>query len=202
MAISFPLTPPSSPGYQAREFLPETSVGVAESPFTRNQQVYAWPGQRLAFSMELPPMTDEEAGEWIAFFLALNGSEGTFYFGDPVRATPRGNVAGTWLTSGTQVANGTTITVAGGTGSLSKGDWLQVGTGASARLHRAMQVSVSAGNMIAVDVFPRLRSAYSSGITVSFNNPQGLFRLTDLPREAFSRDAICRGMAFSAVEVI
>ena len=147
-------------------------------------------------------MTDEEAGEWIAFFMALNGAEGSFYFGDPVRTTPRGTVAGTWTTNGTQVANGTTLTISGGTGQFAKGDWLQVASGTASRLHRVMQVSLSGGNMVAVDVFPRLRSAYATAITVSFNNPVGVFRLVELPREAFDRDSICRGMAFTAVEVI
>lgn len=202
MPISFPLTPPTGPGYQAREFVPQTSVGIAESPFTMNQQVYAWPGQRITFSLELPPMTDAEAGEWSAFFLALNGREGTFYLGDPVRSTPRGTVAGSWVTNGTQVANGTTLTISGGTGIAAKGDWLQFSSGATSRLHRVMQVNESGGAMVSVDVFPRLRSAYTASTSVTFLNAKGLFRLAELPSEAFDRDSLCRGVAFTAIEAI
>lgn len=202
MPISFPLTPPTAPGFQAREFVPETAVGLNESPNTFKQQVYAWPGQRLAFTLELPPMTDQEAGEWTAFFLALNGREGTFYIGDPVRTASRGTVGGTWLTSGTQVANGTTLTISGGTGLAAKGDWVQYNTGTASRLHRVMQVNTSGGDMVSLDVFPRLRSAYTASITVSFSAAKGVFRLAQLPAEAFERDSLCRGMAFTAVEAI
>lgn len=202
MPISFPLSPPSAPGYQAREFIPATSVGLAESPFTFNQQVYAWPGQRLAFTLELPPMDDDEAGEWSAFFLALNGREGTFYLGDPVRTSTKGTAAGAWLTNGTQVANGTTITISGGTGVAAKGDWLQFSSGTTSRLHRVTQVNLSSGNMVSVDVFPRLRSAYTASTSVTFLNAKGLFRLSDLPSEAFDRDSLARGVSFTAIEAI
>lgn len=175
---------------------------MAESPFTFNQQVYAWPGQRLAFNLELPPLNDTEAGEWSAFFLALNGREGTFYLGDPVRTSTKGTAAGAWVTSGTQVANGTTITISGGTGVAAKGDWLQFSSGTTSRLHRVMQVNLSGPTMVSVDVFPRLRSAYTASTSVTFLNAKGIFRLADLPTEAFDRDSLARGVSFTAIEAI
>jgi hypothetical protein len=202
MAISFPLTPPTSPGFVAREFQPRTAVGMHMSPFTFSQQVYAWPGQMLTFSLELPPMSDAEAGPWNAFFLALNGREGTFYLGDPVRLTSRGTVGGSWVCNGAQTAGSTTLTLKSGTGVAAVGDWLQVATTTSSRLHRVMQVNLSGGAMISVDVFPRLRAAHTDNTAVSFTNPKGIFRLADLPTENFDRDSLARGVSFSAIEAL
>lgn len=203
MAITYPLSPPSSPGYVARDYAPQTRVGIHASPYTLAQQVYAWPGQANVFEFELPPMTDAEAGEWVAFFLALNGPEGTMLLVDPVRVNPRGNVGGTWTVGSGAVANTTTLPLAGGTGIAAKGDWIEVQASTTApRLHRVTNVSLSAGIMISVDVFPRLRAAYSSGVTVSFTAARGLFRLAELPNEAFDRDSLARGIAFRAVEAL
>lgn len=202
MAISFPLTPPAAPGFNVRELMPRTAVGVAESPFTGHQQVYAWPAQFLVFSFSLPPMKDAQAGEWAAFFMALNGPEGAFYLGDSVRKTSRGTVGGSWLVGAGAAANSTTLPLKSGTGHAALGDWLQVGTGTGSRLHRVVKVNLSAGAMVSVDVFPRLRAAYAEDVAVSFANAKGIFRLVSLPGEAFDSRRICAGMSFTAREVL
>jgi hypothetical protein len=200
MSITYPLSLPSSPGFQVRELAPRTVVGMVSSQFTGEQQVQPWPGQWLVFNVSLPPMTDAVAGLWTAVFMALNGMEGTFYMGDSVRKAPFGTMAGTWTVGASAVANATTLPLTGGTGIAAVGDWLQVFTGASSRLHKIMQVNLSGGAMVSVDVFPRLRSAYANGSAVNYTTPKGLFRLAALPSEAFDPMKLCQGMSFTAVE--
>lgn len=197
MAISYPLTPPTSPGYRSRELQPFTRVGMNVSPFTGAQQVYAWQAQWLQFAFTLPVMGDAAAGNWTAFFMALNGMEGTFYLGDSVRKTPRGNIAGTVTVGSGAVANATTLPLSGGTGAFAVGDWLQVFATTSARLHRVVQVNAGS-----VDVFPRLRSAYANGSAITYVNPVGRFRLLSIPAEAFDESKLCQGISFTAMEVL
>lgn len=197
MAISYPLTPPASPGYRSRELQGMTRVGMVQSPFTGQQQVQPWQAQWLQFTFSLPVMTDAQAGAWTAFFMALNGREGTFYLGDSVRKVPRGTIAGTVTVGAGAVANATTLPLSGGTGAFAVGDWLQVFATTSARLHRVVQVNAGS-----VDVFPRLRSAYANGSAITYANPVGRFRLTELPEEAFDAAKLCDGLTFTAQEAL
>jgi hypothetical protein len=198
MAITYPLTPPATPGNRSIAWTPRSIVGMNQSPFTGAQQVYAWPGQWLEATVTLPPMTDAVAGAWQAFFLALNGREGTFYLGDSVRKTVLGNVTGTLTVDSGAVANTTTLPIAGATGTFAVGDWLQVGTTSSARLHRVVQVNSSS----AIDVFPRLRTAYANGTAIDYTSPIGLFRLVGPVPWMYDSAKICDGLTFTAMEVV
>jgi hypothetical protein len=77
-----PLALPTITGLKSIHWAPVAVVATHESLVTFNQQVYRWPGQRLAFSADLPVLTKAQAQEWQAFFLRCNGPENTFYFQD------------------------------------------------------------------------------------------------------------------------
>jgi hypothetical protein len=201
--ISYPLALPSVTGLASRELEPKTVVGMVTSPFTGEQQVFGWPGQWLVFNMGLPPMLEQNAAIWASFFMSLNGPEGTFLLGDSVRKTSRGTVGGVWTVGAGAVANSTTLPVTGGTGLLAVGGWIQIfASGSTAKLHRVLQVNLSAGNMVSVDVFPRLRSAYANGSALTYANAKGVFRLAQMPPEAFDAAKVCNGMSFVAVEAL
>jgi hypothetical protein len=202
MSIAYPLTLPTHTGFRALEIGAQTVVGMAASPFTGEQQVYQWPGQWWQFMVELPPMSQASAAIWAAFFLALNGPEGTFYMGPSIRKASGGTVGGTWTVGSGATANSTVLPVAGGTGELAVGDWVQVGATTAMKLHRVLQVNKSGGNMVSVDVFPRLRSAYANGTALTFTNPKGIFRLEGIPAEAYDSRKICRGLNFTALEAL
>ncbi len=123
--------------------------------------------------------------------------------GDSVRKLPRGTMAGAWTVGASAVANTTTLPLTGGTGLAAVGDWIQVfASGATARLHRVLQVNLSGGNMISVDVFPRLRSAYANGTAITYSSAKGVFRLASIPPEAFDPAKVCNGLSFTAVEAL
>ena len=195
MAISYPLALPTVTGFRSLEIQAATVVSMNRSPFTGAQQVYAWPGQWWQLTINLPAMPQAMAATWAAFFLALNGTEGTFYLGPSIRKVTGGNKTGTVTVDTGATANSTTLPITGGAGNFAVGDWLQVGTTTAARLHRVTQVNVGS-----VDVFPRLRSAYASGTAITYTNPVGIFRLSAIPSESYDSRKICEGLTFSAEE--
>ena len=99
MAISYPLAFPSL-GIKNITIRARSVVGVASSPFTFQQQVYQHAGQMWEAEITMPPMKREDAEQLIAFLLKLNGSYGTFTFGDPLNTSPRGVGTGTPLVNG------------------------------------------------------------------------------------------------------
>jgi hypothetical protein len=194
MSISYPLTPPGALRVAKLTLTARAVVGVAESPFTLEQQVYTHPGQGWMAEVYCPPLLRANAEQVLAFLLALNGRQGTFYLGDSAATTPRGTIAGSATCYGTQTAAGTTLTLTGHTGTLAVGDWLQISTS----LYKVTQVN-SAGN---VDVWPRLRSAHAGGTAITYNSAKGVFRLTSSATK-WDIDAMrTYGIAFSASEAL
>lgn len=206
MSISYPLSLPSQVAFNGIEFRARSAVGVSESPFTFSQQVYAHQGQIWEADLSLPPMTREAAEQWVAFLLALNGREGTFLLGDTLNTTPRGTGTGTPLVNGASQTGNTLVTdgwTAGVTGILKAGDWFQLGTGSSSRLHKIVQDATSDGSGNAtLEIWPRLRSSPADNAALTLSAPKGLFRLASNVRAWSIGLAQLYGLSFAAVEAI
>jgi hypothetical protein len=129
MAIIYPLTPPTSPGFRRVQFAARSVAGITASPFTGQQQVYSWPGEWWEATAELPAMLRADAEAWIAFLASLRGVYGTFNFGDPAGRTPRGVATGSPVVYGA-AQSGTSLLTAIWAGSqagiLKAGDYLQI----------------------------------------------------------------------------
>lgn len=150
MAISYPISLPSAPGYRRVSIQPRSAVGIYASPFTYQQQTYAHQGQMWTGEFELPPMSRAEAAPWVAALTSLNGVEGTFCFGDPAWATPRGTATGTPVVKGAS-QTGYDLITDGWTASieaLKRGDWVQIGLGSSARLYQVMNDANTGTNLL------------------------------------------------------
>lgn len=185
MAITFPLTLPTATGFKALTVTPESMVAITESPWTGYQQVQRNQGQRWIFDVTLPTMVRADASEWESFFLSLNGQEGTFTMGDPRGSTPRGAGTGTILVKGasqsgqTLLVDGCTINI---TGILKKNDYIQLGSGSSARLYRQLVDTNSDGSGNAtLTLWPRITTANipADNAPVTVLSTVGLFRLDD-----------------------
>lgn len=204
MALSYPLTMPSVPQFRAVRFRAKSAVGIAVSPFTYNSQVTAHQGEMWEVDVELPPMQRAAAETWIAFLVGLNGFEGSFLLGDPLGETPQG----TW--SGTQAVNGggqsgKTLEVRGldPFATVTAGDWLQLGSGSGAKLHKLIQDATSDSNGEAtLEIWPRLRSSPIDGATITVQSAQGLFRLAGNVRTWDLELAALYGISFSAIEYL
>lgn len=157
-------------------------VGLTNSPFTLEEQAYKWQGERWSMSLTMPPFTNREiASDWIAFGAALEGKWGHFLIGDPAHKLPSGVATGTPLVDGGAQTGNTLVTKGWSTnvtGILKKGDYIQLGSGSSSRLHMLVQDanSDSSGNAN-LSIVPALRSSPPDSSAIVVNNPKGVFRL-------------------------
>jgi len=194
MAISYPLNTPTTIGIEQIEIRAVNSVATSQSPFTYKQQVVNFGGQRWEASVSIPSTLRDKAAEWAAMLVALKGPTGTFLLGDPDYATPRGTVSSCVVTGS---AGDETVSVVM-TGSLLAGDYIQLGSGSSARLHKVLVNQSGSGNL---EIWPALRSNYTSQSAI-FNNPKGLFRLASNVTSWSINNSSAYGISFDAIEVI
>ena len=209
MAISYPLTFPTVTGVNSINLRAVNAVAMSESPFTYKQQVIAHTGQRWEAEITIPPMQRADAEVWISFLVSLNGSKGTFLMGDPNAATARGSAS---VTPGTPVVNGIdqtgdSLAIDGlplsATGYLKAGDYIQLGAGASATLHKVLtDVDTNGSGQATLDLWPYIRTAPSDGATVVVSNAKGVFRLAGNRTDWSISNAAFYGVTFAAIEAI
>lgn len=178
MTISYPLAAPTTVQPRSVTFTPENVVGYSQSIFTYQSEVFAHQGERLMMNVQLPPMTRDQAAEWVAFGLALNGREGTFLMGDPVATTPRGAAGGAPVVDGAGQQRTKTLATRGwtpGAECMKAGDWIQVGQ----RLHMVTVAAAADGSGNAtLDIWPRVRDVLVDGQEIITANTKALWRLT------------------------
>lgn len=194
MAISYPLSTPTTIGIESIELRAVNAVAVSSSPFTYKQQVISQGGQRWEASITIPSVRRDLAADWKAMLVALKGQTGTFLLGDPDYAEPRGDVSSCTLT-GTAGDSSVSVTM---TGTLKAGDYIQLGSGSSARLHQVLVDKTGSGTL---EIWPDLRSDYT-GATVIFNDAKGVFRLAQNITTWSINNASSYGISFEAVEEI
>lgn len=210
MAITYPLSLPTTIGIGEIELRAKNVVSLTQSPFTLKQQVVAHAGQRWEASVAIPPSRKDLIEEWVAFLVSLRGPYGTFYLGDPNKPTPDGTIlSGTSLTVQTEASAGdSTLTVTKGagpakTGIFVPGDYIQVGSGATQTLHKVLTSSdFDASGNSTLDIWPHIRNTTTVGTTVVHQNPKGVFRLSSDVSSWSINNASIYGISFDAVEVI
>lgn len=206
MTITYPLSLPGTPKPRKVQITGSNMVAVTASPFTAAQTVQAHQGQIWRAAIVYPPMLRATAAAWQGFLLSLRGSYGTFLLGDPAATTPRGIATGTPLVNGAaqtgQVLN-TKGWTPSQTGILLAGDYIQLGTGATARLHQVVVAANSdAGGLAALDIWPRLRESPADNAAIVTASPVGLFRLATNDIDWDTDEALFYGISFEAVEAI
>lgn len=194
MAISYPLNVPTSIGLAQIAIRTANVVAVSQSPFTFKQQVVEHQGQRWEASVSIPPVRRDLAADWKAFLTALKGPVGTFLLGDPDYTSPRGTVSSCTLTGS---AGDESVTVSM-SGSLLAGDYIQLGSGSSTRLHQVLEDKTGSGTL---EIWPKLRSDYTSA-SVTFNSPKCLFRLSSPVSQWEINSSSIYGISFDAVEAL
>jgi len=208
MAISYPLTFPTHTGIRGVSLRAINAVAYERSPFTFAGQAQASAGQMWAADVTLPPMKYEDAERWIAWLVSLRGQFGTFTMGDPMRCIARGTARGT---------DTVTVNGAGQTGQdlaidsdqtselgyLKAGDYIQLGSGASATLHKVLvDADTDASGNATVTLWPHVRTAPSNGATVTVQSTVGRWRLAGNETEWSVNEAMIYGISFSAMEAV
>lgn len=206
MTISYPLSAPTS-AKTARGIRigARSMVGMSESPFTGSQQVYAHQGQMWEMDVNMPPMSRADAMQWIAMLVALNGVEGTVLMGVPGYTTPQGTWAGTspLVKGGSQTGLTLTIDGIGAGKTVTAGDYFQLGSGSSTRLHIVTQSGTANGSgEITLDIWPRLRSSPADNDPLVITNPKGQWRLADNVRSWSVDLAAIYGLSFKLIEAM
>ena len=194
MALTYPLSTPTTIGIESIELRAVNAVAVSQSPFTYKQQVISHGGQKWEASVTIPSVHRDKAAEWKALLVGLKGQVGTFLLGDPDYATPQGTVSSCTLTGN---AGDESVSVVM-TGTLKAGDYVQLGSGSSAKLHQVLLDQDGDGNL---EIWPSLRSDYTDA-TVTFNNPKGVFRLSNNVTSWSINNASIYGISFEAVEAL
>lgn len=202
MAETFPLTPPNTRTARIR-LLARNAVAISASPFTFAQQVYRHQGQSWEADITLPKMHREDAEAWVSFLLRLRGQYGTFLLGDPNGATPRGSAS---VTPGTPLVNGAGQTgddllidglPISATGYLKAGDYIQLGSGATATLHKVLEdVDSDGAGEATLNLFPGVRTAPADNAPIIVANCVGNFRLASNETQWDIDSASIYGMTF------
>lgn len=205
MTISYPLTAPTVRSPRNVRIGRISTVGLQMSPFTKEQTTYVHQGEMWKMDVSLPPMSRTLAEAWVGFLLALNGPEGTFLMGQPGYTTARG----TWSANSPLVngasQTGKSLAVDGLTASatVKAGDWLQLGSGSSTRLHKVSQDATANGSgQVTLDIWPRLRSSPSDNAAVTISSPKGIWRLARNDQDWDIDLALIYGLSFSAIEAL
>ena len=207
MAITYPLTTPTNKTIADINLIARNVVGVSTSPFSFKQQVYQFQGQRWEADITLPPMKREDAEQWVSFLMKLYGQKGTFLLGDPLGGTARGSAS---TSAGTPVVNGASQTggtlaidglPASATGYLKAGDYIQLGSAATAQLYKVLNdANSNSSGEATLDIWPNLRASPSDGATVVVSNAKGVFRLASNETIWNINKLALYGIVFGAIE--
>lgn len=182
-------------------------VGQSGSPYTLERQDFKWPGEAWSLEFTLPTFTDRETAEdWICFGLKLEGTFGRFLAGDPSSKKPRGVATGTPQVDGGG-QSGNTLQTKGWSpniiGILKKGDYIQLGTGTSSRLHKVVDdVNSDGAGKANLNIVPSLRTPPANSSAIVTNNARGVFSLVNNDFAWSVNPGQQRRLGFSAVEVV
>jgi hypothetical protein len=206
MTISYPLALPTHTGFTQIELRAINAVAYSRSPFTFSGQAFAYPGQMWTADVTLPPMKRADAEQWVAWLISLRGQLGTFLLGDPNGATARGAATGTPLVNGASQTGGSLVidgAATSVTGWLKAGDYIQLGTNGSSRLHKVLTDANSNGSgNVTLDIWPHIRIAPADNATVAVSSAKGLFRLASNEQAWSVNEAAIYGIAFGAMEAV
>jgi hypothetical protein len=206
MAISYPRVLPTNIGFAQVTLRAVNQTSMTMSPFTYKQQIYNHSGQRWEAECQIPPLKRDDAEEWVAWLLSLNGRAGTFLMGDPLGDTARGTLGGTPVVNGAdQVGN--SLTIDGCSNSITNwikaGDYVQLGSASTATLHKILQnVNTDASGQATLDIWPSMRTAPADGSTIVTSNAVGRFRLNSGQQDWTINNISSYGITFAAVEAI
>jgi len=203
--ITYPRDLPSHTGIRSVELRAVSATAINQSPFTFQNTAYEYPGQMWQADITLPPMKRADAEQWIAWLISLRGRAKDFLLGDPSAPAPRG-LAATF--PGTPIVtdqSGGSIIVTGASanksGWLLPGDYIQIGSAATATLHKVLDTAnTDASGETTLEVWPYVRGTRSGSVTV--NNAVGRFRLSSNEQAWSINEASIYGITFGAMEAI
>lgn len=154
-----------------------TAVAGSESPFTLTEQMQDWGGERWEYDIEFAvPKLAADGKRLAAFLAALGGRRGTFTFRDPFIRNPVGLGAPQVNGAG---QTGNALITDGWAKGMSAGDFIQLGSGATARLYQITADFTPSGGAATLQITPRLRAATVDNEAITVISPGVLLRLNE-----------------------
>jgi hypothetical protein len=199
MAITYPVSLPTHTGIAQIELRAVNAVAYSQSPFTFAGQAHAYQGQMWQADVTLPPMKTADAEQWLGFLLSLRGQYGTFLLGDPLRTSLRGTATSCSIT-GVSGDNTVSAVVPNGQ-TLLAGDYIQLGGGQSATLHKVLVDYTGSGSATSLEIWPAIRTDYTAS-SATLSNAKGKFRLSSNEQAWSINEASIYGITFGAMEAI
>ena len=179
MAVSYPLTLPAFRVVNSFRFGLARTAGVSRSPFTGAEQVYEWPAASWSAGFDVLAKTPAEWAQLDGFIAALRGRVGTVLIGPRHAPRPSGTAATAGVVAGAASIGARALSLSGlgNTRTLAAGDFLQLGSGAAARLYCVSEPAISsAGGLATVSIEPPLRAAVTGGSAVTLTRPMTVMR--------------------------
>ena len=199
MAISYPLSVPSTNTIRTIQFTAVNAVAYARSPFTFSGQSYAYSGQMWEADITLKPMRRDDAEAWVAWLLSLRGQFGTFLLSDPISNSVRGTASAASITG---VAGAQTVSATVTSGDTFKaGDFIQLGTGSDSTLHKVLEDYTGTGSAADLEIWPGLRKDRTN-VSADLTSAAGLFRLSSNEVSYSVNQLSVYGISFGAVEAV
>lgn len=181
MTISYPIAFPTSFGFSTFTIGLDHAIAVAESEFTFEAQVQEHQGSAWEISGSLELLNRDQSEAYNAFVASLFGRLGTFTVSPAGSEIPRGVATGTPLVKGAGQTGKVLETdgwTAGVTGILKAGDFIQLGSGSSAKLYRVLaDVNSDGSGNATIDIAPKIVTAPADNAAITVTNPVGVFRM-------------------------
>jgi hypothetical protein len=204
MAITYPLTPPSTAQWGKATWMPWDAVSVQGRAFTGLTTAFDWDGSAWMFELQqsLLDAGDATHQAWRAFYRKLRNGYGTFLFGDPSRKTPLGVGTGTPLVNGAGQSGNSLITD-GWTNSITNilrnADYFQLENNLYMNLNDVN--SGASTGPATLDIWPSLRKVPADNAPITVLNPVGYFRILGQANFDLNPDFFMTGQPFIIIDV-
>ena len=202
MALTYPLTAPTSPAPRTFDLIYDSGASVSASPFTTQVQTFEHERLHWSAAVTLPPMKDDPDGrKWHGFLISLRGKVGTFYMTPPDHATPSGTERNNFQLASTALIRADEISVQSMTpgATMLVGDLMQI----SNRLYMVAEDMTADGSGTGTIKLTHGMRAQSNGLTnVVVLNPKGKWRLSSSQATKATDQANIANISFSMVEAI
>lgn len=143
-------------------------------------QTVTRPGSRWGWSITMPAMSQDVREDFEGWIVGLSGMQHRISTWDWKHPRPRGtcNLSGVTLAaSAAQFATSVQLTGCGASKTLLRGDWIGFSSGQLCRV--AADATANGSGVMTVQIRHELRSALSSGSTVTLDKPTALYILTE-----------------------
>jgi hypothetical protein len=187
------ITWPSALAVPAQFTLSQARFDMAESSDSTGHQaarLFGPPRWRVSLQ-SADAFTLANAGQYEAMLLKLRGGVNHLALADPVRPAPQGTMRGTLTLNGAHSAGAVALSITGGAGqaatTLLPGDWLQLGSGiGTSQLVKVVDGGTANGSgVVAVNVEPPLRVAFSGGAAVTWDKPIAYYKQISQPQWSY-----------------